>query len=175
MLAMTVLAILTVIYFTWTSVSGWAYRRPWFLLVCGLLVSAFATMVKSIPLVIKEIPKSPWSPSEMDFAAALVDPTLIGLAGGLIAAGVMLKVQIMHATDVQDAKRNLKRSIEALEEVQRADEDLKLVARSLSDEEFWKRLASIKEAHTEALLDKQEAKRDLRKIQVPGLPGDNET
>jgi hypothetical protein len=172
MLAVTVLSILTVIYITWTSVSGWAYRHPWRLLLCGLLISAFATIVKSIPLVMKEIPKSPWSPSEMDFAAALVDPTLIGLAGGLIAAGVMLKVQIMHATDVQNAKRNLKRSIETLEEVERADEDLKLVARSLSDEEFWQRLTYIKEARSEALFEKQEAKRDLRKVQIPGLPGD---
>lgn len=175
MLAMTVLVILSVNYMTWTLVSGWAYRRPWCLLVCGLLVSAFATMVKLLPLVIKELPKSPWSPSEMDFAAALVDPTLIGLAGGLIAAGVMLKVQIMHATDVQDAKRNLKRSIEALQEVERADEDLKLVARSLPDKEFWQRLTAIKEARTEALFEKQEAKRELKKIQVPGLPGGDET
>jgi len=175
MILFTAMSILIVIYITWTSINGWAYRRPWRLLVSGLVVAGFATMIKSLPAVWKTVAKSPRFAAELDFAAALVDPTLIGLAGGLIAAAVMLKVQILHATELRSAKQNLARSIEAMQEVERADDDLKLVAASLPHEDFWNRLKHIKEMRMDALMDHYDAKVELKKMKVPGLPGDDET
>jgi hypothetical protein len=175
MLVMTSIVILTVVYATWVIASGWAFRKPERLLLCGLVVSGFATVAKYNPIVWKTAANSPWSAHELELASAIVDPTLVGLAGGLIAAAIMLRVQIMYATEIREAKATLTRSIEIMEDVERADEDLKLVARSLSNDEFRLRLRIIKVARLNALLENLDAERKLKKKKVPGLPGNDET
>ena len=174
MIGFTAISILIVIYMTWTSLSGWAFRSPWKLLICGLLVAGFATVIKSLPAVWKMVAKTPRLTAELDFAAALVDPTLVGLAGGLIAAAVMLKVQILYATELRSAKQIFASSVDAMQAVERADEDLKVVAASLSDEDFGNRLKHIKAMRMEAFMDYCDAKVELKKMKVPGLPGDDE-
>jgi hypothetical protein len=132
-------------------------------------VAGFATMIKALPAVWKMVAKTPLLVAELDVAASLVDPTLIGLAGGLIAAAVMMKVQILYATELRSAKQNFNRSIEAMQRVERADDDLKLIAASLSNKDFGNRLKHIKAMRMEAIMDYYDAKRELKKMKVPGL------
>ncbi len=86
----------------------------------------------------------------------------------------MMKVQILYATELRNAKQNFNRSVEAMQKVERADDDLKLVAASLSDKDFWNRLTHIKAMRMEALMDYHEAKRELKKMKVPGLSDEDE-
>lgn len=68
------------------------YRNPHWLFGTGCIVATIAVVVKALPIISKEV----WpgvGKEGFDVAAAAVDPTLMALAGGLVGAAFVLKVQ----------------------------------------------------------------------------------
>lgn len=151
------------------NLGPWIYRRPWALLVVGLIASAFSVLLKASPILLKSLPQLSEHFVSLEIAAAAVDPTLIGLSGGLIATAFILKLQITHAQDLAAAKEKVEAAHTSLNDVHRDDEDLKLVARSLSNEEFDTRLKRLKENKVDAVVKKIMAERELQEKQVSGL------
>ena len=168
------------IFFTFIFASGiivavygnlgpWLYRRPWALLAVGLTTSAFAVLIKALPLVLKLLPQLADNAAEYEIAASSVDPTLIGLSGGLIASAFILKLQIMHAAEIAKAHNAVTRASAIQEYVARSDEDLKLVAQSLTNEEFAFRLKQVRAQKRDAIVRAVHAELNLKEIQLPGL------
>lgn len=74
------------------------YRNPGWLLGIGCIVAALAVVAKALPIISKEL----WSGTGkegFDVAASAVDPTLMALAGGLIGAAFVLKVQWLYENE----------------------------------------------------------------------------
>lgn len=161
-----VLAIILVIYW---NLGPWLYRRPWALLAVGLVTSAFAVFIKAVPLILMSFPQLADNASVYEIAASSVDPTLIGLSGGLIASAFILKLQIMHAAEIAQAHDAVVRASEKQAHVTRSVEDLKLVAQSLTNEEFDARLKQIRAQKMDAIICAVDAEHDLQEKQVSGL------
>ena len=154
---------------------GWVYRRPWILLALGILVAWFSIVMKAVPIMLKATDPNLalWTVAELDLAASVVDPTLVGLAGGLIASAFVAKLQFAHERDVFAAKEKLLRAVERMGKSERAEEDLRLVGASLSDSEFAERLEilrvqkqRVQREKTYALSDKLDAEQEVRQLGV---------
>lgn len=151
------------------SLGPWLYRRPWALLALGLITSAISVAMKATPIILKSFPQLADHAPDLELAASAVDPTLIGLSGGLIAAAFLLKLQISNALDIEASQQRLTDASSFLADVHRDEEDLKLVARSLSNEEFDARLKRLRANKANAIVDKLEAEWDVKDKRVPGL------
>jgi hypothetical protein len=98
--------------------------NPDWLLGMGLGMAALATLLKAFPMVSQAV----WQGvgrEGLEVAAATVDPTLVALAGGLIASAFVLKVQALHASQLATLsaqKSSLEKIIED-EELMRARPD----------------------------------------------------
>lgn len=150
------------------SLGPWLYRRPWALLILGLIASAFSVLLKATPIMLKALPQFAELAPSLEIAAAAVDPTLIGLAGGLIATAFLLKLQSTYSQELADAKQKIELANAMIDAVHRDDEELKLVARSLSNKEFNERLNRIKAHKGDAVVEKIMAERELKDKQIPG-------
>lgn len=167
MILWSALGALCVILLLYFALDTWAYRRPGLLLLFGLLTSGFSVLLKATPTMLKSVPGLPWSASELDIAASVVDPTLIGLAGGLIASAFVLKLQLLHAEDLATKRRALDAAREQVEEAKKFDEDLRLVAIRLDDKDFRNRLRTVRRMRARAFLEEQDAKADLERVATP--------
>lgn len=144
---------------------GWVYRRPWVLLSLGIGVAWVSVILKTAPIFLKAAPKlAPTAAAELELAAAVVDLTLIGLAGGLIASAFISKLQFAHEKEIAAARETLLRALKRMGDSERADEDLRLVAASLSDDEFRTRLRKVQNAKLDAFSDKWDAEEALRRL-----------
>jgi signal transduction histidine kinase len=76
-------------------VSGRMLRNPRWLLIMGVVVAAIAVMIKALPMLAHSVWKGP-GVEGLDVAAAVIDPTLMALAGGLIGSAFVLKIQLLH-------------------------------------------------------------------------------
>lgn len=159
---------LFVVVAAYTSLGGRAYRDPAKVLIAGMLVSVVAAAVKAYLVAFKPLAGKPWTAEEIDMAAAIVDPTLIGLAGGLIAAAFMTRMQMLHAEALRRAREDVATADRLARDVDRCDEDLKRVARSMSDEEFHARLQSIRVARVEVISRRGNATTRLDELRLPG-------
>lgn len=169
MLLTTVFLVVMLVFILYESMGAWAYRQPRVLLVYGLSVSGLSVWVKGNPLMLKSIRNLPWSAEELDLAASVVDPTLIGLAGGLIASAFILKLQILQAQDLLDAEGAHARALERSKGADRADEDLTLIAESLPADELLARRKRIQLRKMDALDEIYKAEKKLHALRVPGL------
>ncbi len=169
MIPTTAIGAFALIVLLFNALEGWVYRRPWVLLLAGLLVSGFSVLLKATPIYLKSVPGLPWSGAELDVAASVVDPTLIGLAGGLIASAFLLKLQVAHAAEVAAARDSVRLASDLVKHASRADEDLRLVALSLSNEEFNTRLRRVRYLQDDAFWAERDAREHLKRVDLPGV------
>lgn len=169
MFLMTLLAAITLVYFLYEVIGGWAYRRPWVLLVAGLATAILGLLVKRTPMVLKAIPTLNWPSEDLELAMSAVDSIVTGLAGGLIAAAFMMKMQLGHAREVQDAKNALASANEAAAYADQADDDLKNEPATLPTAIFKRRYRATQRLKHRALHDKMEAEAQIRALRMPGL------
>lgn len=133
------------------------------LILLGLLTSAFGILVKSLPITLKTTEAFKNS-IFMDIAASVVDPTLIGLAGGLIGSAFILKIQILYDQEKAGHERrrdfinDAKRRLAILEEELREDVEVSEGEREL-------RKKQISELRTEVILDEMELRADVGKLE----------
>jgi hypothetical protein len=165
MVTFAALSAVSIVIALYASMGAWVYRRPWVLLVAGLVAAGFAVLMKATFLSLKAVPPPhPWTIEALDIAASVVDPTLVGLAGGLIASAFIAKLQILHARELCAAEEAVSRARELVDHVHRSDDDLKAVAMSLSNEEFRIRLQAVRAAKVHALWSKDETESKLREL-----------
>jgi hypothetical protein len=153
----------------YVGLGPWLYRRPWALLAMGLITAALAVIAKATPILLKQFPQLSEIFPELDIAASAVDPTLIGLSGGLIAAAFLLKLQIVHAQDLVEAQRELNIANTLFADVLRDEADLKLVANSLTNKEFTTRLNRLRKNKADAVVRKIKAEMELEDKTAPKL------
>lgn len=127
-------------------------RNPAWLLGMGLVLAAIAIIVKGAPLLTQAVLKGNGSEG-LDIAAATVDPTLVALAGGLIASAFILKVQILRESKIE----NLLAQSARLE---------KMIETELSRKVFTE--AERAQRFHELLRLKNKAEEELHKLQGPG-------
>lgn len=169
MIAINSLVALGVIFILYTGLDSWIYRRPWALLLTGIVVAIFSVMLKALPTILKTAPSMLWDQSELEIAASIVDPLLVGLSGGLIASAFILKFQILHSSEVQEKVNLLHIAMKHTDDSNRLDEDLRLVASSLTNDEFNERLRQIKSMKLDACINLQFAQNSINKLNLPGL------
>lgn len=164
----SVVAIFAVFGF-YVVLTDWAYRRPKRLFFAGVIATAFAVFLKGIPILMKGLPNSGFKPEELDFVALAVDPLLGGLAGGLVASAVIVKLQIMHAKSQISANEDDQYADEEIEQAwlhcQRVDE----MKGSMPENELEEQRARASDAMSRALDRKRKAEKRLREVSVPGL------
>ncbi len=137
----TVSVVLALVYF---GVSGWAYRRPWALMVLGAVTSLVAVALKASVNVWKDVSGGPWSAGAIDIAASVLDPTLVGLSGGLIGSAILLRAQFCHKREVRVANELAKDTSSALVELREWHEEFRQLAPDLSNEEFKRWLIAFR-------------------------------
>jgi signal transduction histidine kinase len=145
------------------------YRHPSTLLWAGVITAVFGAFLKGIPILIKGLPNHVGLAAELELAVLVVDPLLGGLAGGLVAAAVIVKLQIMHAKSQISANEDDQYADEEIEQAwlhcQRVDE----MKGSMPENELEERRARASDAMSRALDRKRKAEKRLREVSVPGL------
>lgn len=147
MLEFTLLAIAVFILGPWGILHGRLYRKPIFLVIWGLglaLVGGFFAHVlengASIPVFVSHFP-------DLELSATLIGFTVAATGGSLVASGIILQTQHLARVDKISADKELQSAKETLDIVRREDDELKSIAKNLSNEEFWERLNAIRRAY----------------------------
>jgi len=162
----TTLCLLIGLFF---MLDDWAYRRPWVLFVAGVVAAAFGSMLKGMPILMKGLHSSPWSPEELDLAALAVDPLLGGLAGGLVASAVIIKLQILHAKSQMAAREMDRFTDKILDQARQNFQSLKDMKDTMPLDEYESRHAQEMNLLMHAIDRKLKAKERLSEVLVPGL------
>ncbi|VXC15647.1 conserved membrane hypothetical protein [Pseudomonas sp. 9AZ] len=146
-------ALITVFAFIvgpWGLLSGSLYRKPFFLVLCGLALALtggwFSYIFEhgsEIKLVAEIFP-------DLKLSAALVGFTVAATGGSLIASGIVLKAQHQARIEKSRADTDLQRAIKELERVKNDDEELKSDALKLNNDEFKIRLQRIRSSYVYA-------------------------
>lgn len=138
-----------------------AYRSPRALLWAGVIAAAFGAFLKGVPILMKGLPKSEFQPEQLDFVALAVDPLLGGLAGGLVASAVIVKIQIMHARTQMAADSNDQCANDDVDRAMQYVEWLKARKGSMPATEFNERYDHALDALGRALERKSESVKQL--------------
>lgn len=137
-------------------------KKPWILLIMGFVVSAFGIMVKSLPVTLKMTPAFKDSVF-MDIAASVADPTLIGLAGGLIGSAFILKIQILYEKEKESHAKRVLLIEDAKNHLHMHEEEISNDS-SLTPDQKEFRENYIKELRREIFMDEHELKLDSKKL-----------
>lgn len=166
MLLITVAAVCFVVVSLYLIIGSWAYRKPWLLLVIGLLASAFSVLIKGTPQLLKVFQNLPWSSGELDLASSFVDPTLVGLAGGLLGSAFILKAQKLHSLELAEVRSELASALQLTKRVQEEREILRQTAKSLSNADFDAKLQALENLSDEALEKAYLAEERAKRIEL---------
>lgn len=153
------------------ALDDWAYRRPWVLFVAGLVTAVFGSLLKGMPILLKGMRSSPWSPEELELASLAVDPLLGGLAGGLVASAVIIKLQILHAKSQIAALKTDQLTEKILAQAKQNFQSLQDMKDSMPADEYQSRHAREMELLMRAIDRSLTAKDRMREVFVPGLGG----
>ena len=141
------------------AASGWAYRRPWALLLLGVVAAGSAVHFRWIVNSWRAAASSPWTTDHLDLAISVLDPTLVGLSGGIIGSAIFLRAQSRHLAEEKEARLLLDNANEVLVEVYRLHEKFRDDAPTMSDIQFRTALAQINRLLEKSISFQEKAKR----------------
>lgn len=166
MLISSILTALALIIGVYGAVHGSLYRKPYLLIVAGLIIgvsgalAAFATAsIGDVPVLSEKFPY-------YELGANIITVLVSSVAGGLFVSAILLKSERMHKTDLEYARSEV-RYAEGLKEMAiERDNNLKEIAKNMGTKEFWDEYSKIRELEFHAIYKLIEAQRKLEDLNL---------
>ncbi|RJF97478.1 hypothetical protein [Noviherbaspirillum saxi] len=168
MLYLTLVVPIFIIISLYMTVDSWFMKRPWVLLLMGFVTASFGLGIKAIPLTLKSFEASAFEITFLEIAASALDPTLLALAGGLIASAFILKIQHDYDNVSAENKESFARAEEHKNEAVEYANELARVRPTLSEEEYERRQRELEFKRELAIWAMQNAKAAYRRLEGRG-------
>ena len=119
MLLLAVFSVLVFVVAPWGVLKGSFFRKPFLIVLWGIFLAGVGAYFVHVLEFMRATPPVAEMFPNIELASKIIGFTVAAAGGGLIASGVVLKVQSMAVTDKKKAKDELDKAVtleEALEE-----------------------------------------------------------
>jgi mannitol-specific phosphotransferase system IIBC component len=143
---------------------GNLYRRPYILIISGILIGIVGAGIAYVIAHVGSIPQLADKFPHSDLGASIITVLVSSISGSLFASAILLKSERLHKEEIQYAQNRLesarKLGVKVLEEDNRLNE----LAKSMGTKEYWveyKKIRNLELLAIDRLIDAESKLEDL--------------